>query len=141
MTDTYQVDGNKDDYNNGRGMSYSATTGGQAAPFMDSRKPDGTVPVKRADVVAGGRGHEDVPERDAPKPSAALVMQAVPRRSHRMVTLRSVTGTLVATSLFRFAVKPGAPSDVHQPSQVAVDKALTVIRHRISPVPARNMWR
>lgn len=47
MTDTYKIAGDKVDYKSRRGMSYTATIGGKAVPFMDNGKADGTVSVKR----------------------------------------------------------------------------------------------
>lgn len=47
MLDTYQVDGNKVDYKRGNGSSYTATIGGNAVPFMEDGKQNGTVSVKR----------------------------------------------------------------------------------------------
>ncbi len=46
MVGTYQVDGDKIDYKDASGSSYSATIGGKAAPFMDHGKANGTVTVK-----------------------------------------------------------------------------------------------
>lgn len=46
MTDSYQIDGDKVEYKNERGTSYTATLGGKTAPVMRDGKPDGTVAVK-----------------------------------------------------------------------------------------------
>ncbi len=47
MMDTYNVDGDKIDYKNANGNSYTATIGGKAVPFMENGKPSGTITVKR----------------------------------------------------------------------------------------------
>lgn len=74
---------------------------------------------------------------DFGKPRPALVIQADSFQPHATVTVLPVTSTLAVAPLFRIAVEPGATSGLHQPSQVMVDKAMTVRREKIGPVVGR----
>ena len=49
------------------------------------------------------------------------------------MTVLPVTGTLVAAPLLRITVQPSAQSGLRKPSQVMVDKAMTVKRDKIGP--------
>ena len=70
---------------------------------------------------------------DFGKPRPALVIQADPFSEHASVTVLPVTGTLVAAPLLRITVQPSAQSGLRKPSQVMVDKAMTVKRDKIGP--------
>lgn len=63
---------------------------------------------------------------DFGKPRPALLIQADPFDEHATVTLLPVTSTLVAAPLFRVTVQPSAANGLQKPSQVMVDKAMTV---------------
>ena len=63
---------------------------------------------------------------DFGKPRPALVIQADPFREHATVTVLPVTSTLVGAPLFRITVQPSAENGLQKPSQVMVDKAMTV---------------
>ncbi|MHB1272618.1 MAG: type II toxin-antitoxin system PemK/MazF family toxin [Rhodanobacter sp.] len=67
---------------------------------------------------------------DFGKPRPALVIQADPFSEHATVTVLPVTSTLVAAPLFRVTVQPSAENGLLKPSQVMVDKAMTVKRDK-----------
>lgn len=71
---------------------------------------------------------------DFGKPRPALVIQADSFREHSSVTVLPITSTLVAAPLLRVTVQPSAENGLHKPSQVMVDKAMTVRRDRLGPV-------
>ena len=48
-----------------------------------------------------------------------------------------VTSTLVSAPLLRITVQPGLESGLQKPSQVMVDKAMTVKRDRVGPAFGR----
>ena len=68
---------------------------------------------------------------DFGKPQPALVIQADLFDEHATVTVLPVTGTLVAAPLLRIAVRPNAENGLQKPSQVMVDKAMTVKRDKV----------
>ncbi len=70
---------------------------------------------------------------DFGKPRPALVIQADPFREHATVTVLPVTSTLVGAPLFRITVQPSAENGLQKPSQVMVDKAMTVKRDKVGP--------
>lgn len=70
---------------------------------------------------------------DFGKPRPALVIQADHFSEHASVTVLPVTSTLVAAPLLRIAVQPSAETGLQKPSQVMVDKAMTVKRDKLGP--------
>ena len=68
---------------------------------------------------------------DFGKPRPALVIQADPYDEHITVTVLLVTSTLVAAPLLRITVQPSDGNGLRKPSQVMVDKAMTVKRDKI----------
>lgn len=68
---------------------------------------------------------------DFGKPRPALVIQADQFDEHATVTVLPVTSTLVAAPLFRITVQPSTANGLQKPSQVMVDKALTVKRDKV----------
>jgi len=68
---------------------------------------------------------------DFGKPRPALDIQADSFSEHATVTVLPVTSTLVAAPLFRITVQPSAENALKKPSQVMVDKAMTVKRDKI----------
>lgn len=70
---------------------------------------------------------------DFGKARPALVIQADLFGEHATVTVLPVTSTLVAAPLLRVAVQPSAGNGLRQPSQVMVDKAMTVKRDKAGP--------
>jgi len=70
---------------------------------------------------------------DFGKPRPALVIQANQFSEHSSATVLPITSTLVAAPLLRVTVQPSAENSLQQPSQVMVDKALTVKRDKLGP--------
>jgi len=68
---------------------------------------------------------------DFGKPRPALVIQADQFGEHPTVTVLPVTSTLVAAPLLRITVQPSAVNGLQKPSQVMVDKAVTVKRGKL----------
>jgi mRNA interferase MazF len=70
---------------------------------------------------------------DFGKPRPALVIQADQFDEHDTVTVLPVTSALVAAPLLRITVQPDAGNGLQKPSQVMVDKAMTVKRDKLGP--------
>ena len=68
---------------------------------------------------------------DIGKPRPALVIQSDQYDEHATVTILPVTGTLIAAPLFRITVQPSRANGLQKPSQVMVDKAMTVKRDKL----------
>ena len=68
---------------------------------------------------------------DFGKPRPALVIQANQFSDHSSVTVLPITSMLVPAPLLRVTVKPSAENGLQKPSQVMVDKAMTVMRDKI----------
>ena len=68
---------------------------------------------------------------DFGKPRPALVIQADQFSEHPTVTVLPVTSTLVDAPLLRITLQPNAENGLQRPSQVMVDKAMTVKRDKI----------
>ena len=65
------------------------------------------------------------------KPRAALVMLSNLFAEHPSVTVCLITSELRDAPLFRLDVHPSAENGLHHPSQIMVDKIVTVARGRI----------
>jgi mRNA interferase MazF len=74
---------------------------------------------------------------DVGKPRPALVIQADHFDEHATVTVLPVTSTLVAAPLFRVTVQPNAENGLQKPSQIMVDKTMTVKRDKVGPAFGR----
>ncbi len=74
---------------------------------------------------------------DLGKPRPALVIQADYFDLHPSVTLLPVTSLLRDTPLFRVSIAADAGNGLRLPSQVMVDKTVTVARDRLGPVFGR----
>ncbi len=74
---------------------------------------------------------------DFGKPRPALVIQADQFDEHATVTVLPVTSALVAAPLLRITVQPDADNGLQKPSQVMVDKAMTVKRDKLGPTLGR----
>lgn len=74
---------------------------------------------------------------DFGKPRPALVIQANLFGEHTSVTVLPITSTLVAAPLLRVTVQPSAENGLRKPSQVMVDKAMTVKREKARPAFGR----
>lgn len=70
---------------------------------------------------------------DFGKPRPALVIQSEQFDQHATVTVLPVTGTLVDAPLLRITVEPTPENGLQKPSQVMVDKAMTVKRDKVGP--------
>lgn len=74
---------------------------------------------------------------DFGKSRPALVIQADQFSEQASVTVLLITGTLVAAPLLRVTVQPNTENGLEKPSQVMVDKVVTVKRDRVRPVFGR----
>lgn len=72
-----------------------------------------------------------VMQGDFGKPRPALVMQANQYSEHASATVLPITSTLVAAPLLRVTVEPSAENGLQKPSQVMVDKTMTVKRDKV----------
>ncbi len=68
---------------------------------------------------------------DFGKPRPALMIQADQFDAQATVTVLPVTSTLVEAPLFRINIQPSAENGLQKPSQVMVDKAMTVKRDKV----------
>jgi len=74
---------------------------------------------------------------DFGKPRTALVIQANPFSEHSSATVLPIASTLVAAPLLRITVQPSAENGLQKPSQVMVDKTMTVMRDKLGPAFGR----
>ncbi|MBU2738649.1 type II toxin-antitoxin system PemK/MazF family toxin [Acidithiobacillus concretivorus] len=70
---------------------------------------------------------------DFGKPLSALVIQANPFSEHSSTSVLLITSTLVVAPLLRITVQPNAENCLKKPSQVMVDKVMTVKRDKVGP--------
>ena len=68
---------------------------------------------------------------DFGKPRPALIIQADQFTEHSSVTVLPLTSALVAAPLLRITVQPAVGNGLQKPSQVMVDKAITVKRDKV----------
>jgi mRNA interferase MazF len=80
--------------------------------------------MKRGDLVAIAM------QGDFGKPRPALVIQADHFNETATVTVLPVTSTLIPAPLLRIGVTPNAKNGLQKPSQIMVDKAITVKRDK-----------
>jgi mRNA interferase MazF len=71
---------------------------------------------------------------DFGKPRPALVIQSDLFPEHGTVTVLLVSSLLIEAPLIRVSVAPDEGNGLKKPSQVMVDKAMTVKRERLGPV-------
>ena len=82
--------------------------------------------MKRADFVTVAL------QGDFGKPRPALVVQADNFNiSHATVTVLLVSSELVDAPLFRLTLQPDGQNNLGRPSQIMVDKAMTIRRSRL----------
>jgi mRNA interferase MazF len=74
---------------------------------------------------------------DFGKPRPALVIQSDRFGDLGSATVLLVTKTPVAAPLLRVAVQPSARNGLKKPSQIMVDKAMTIRRDRLDPAFGR----
>ncbi len=84
--------------------------------------------MKRGDLVTIAM------QGDFGKPRPALVIQADHFNEHATVTVLPVTSALVAAPLLRIPLQPNAENGLQKPSQVMVDKTMTVKRDKLGSV-------
>jgi mRNA interferase MazF len=88
--------------------------------------------LKRGDIVVG------VASRDYGKPRPAVIVQSdFFNDTHASITLCPVTSHLIDAPLFRIPVAPGAGTGLKTPSQVMIDKIMSVPRERIAKKAGR----
>ncbi|WP_434025716.1 type II toxin-antitoxin system PemK/MazF family toxin [[Pseudomonas] boreopolis] len=87
--------------------------------------------MKRGDLVTVAM------QGDFGKPRPALVIQANHFSESATVTVLPVTSTLVAAPLLRVKVRPDAQNGLQKPSQLMIDKTMTVMREKIGPTFGR----
>jgi mRNA interferase MazF len=68
---------------------------------------------------------------DFGKPRPALIIQSDNFDATETITLVLISGTLVDAPLLRLTIQPDADNGLQKPSQVMIDKAMTVRRDRI----------
>ena len=68
---------------------------------------------------------------DYGKPRPAVIIQSDLFADHPSVTVLPVTSELRQTPLFRIGVEPDEKNGLKKPSQVMVDKAMTVPREKV----------
>jgi mRNA interferase MazF len=74
---------------------------------------------------------------DFGKPRPALVIQSDRFQETGTVTVLLVSGTLVDAPLLRVTLQPAAGNGLRKPSQVMIDKAMSVKRDKLGPVLGR----
>lgn len=84
--------------------------------------------MKRGDLVTIAL------QGDLGKPRPALIIQADWFAAHGSVTVLPVTSTLVDAPLLRINISATAGNGLQKPSQIMVDKAMTVSRNKLGPV-------
>ncbi|MDR2213903.1 MAG: type II toxin-antitoxin system PemK/MazF family toxin [Pseudomonadales bacterium] len=84
--------------------------------------------MKRGDLVSVAL------QGDFGKPRPALVIQADQFNLSATVTVLLLSSTLVDAPLLRITVQPGATNGLLLPSQVQVDKAMTLRRDKLGAV-------
>jgi len=74
---------------------------------------------------------------DFGKPRPALVIQADLFNEQETITVLLVSSTLVNAPLLRVLVQPNAENGLQKPSQVMVDKAMTIKKEKLGPAFGR----
>ena len=100
----------------------------QVSDSTTSRRPR---PARRGDFLTIALSG------DFGKPRPALILQADQFAGTATVTVLLVSSTLVEAPLLRVTVHPNAENGLRRPSQVMVDKAMTVKREKLGQVFGR----
>ena len=74
---------------------------------------------------------------DFGKPRPALVMQTDAFKEHPSITVLLVSSTWIDAPLLRVGVQPTPENGLQKPSQVMVDKAMTIKRDKVGPAFGR----
>ncbi len=70
---------------------------------------------------------------DFGKPRPALIIQAHQFSEHTSVTVLPITSTLIDAPLLRITIQPNDKNGLQKPSQVMIDKIMTVRCEKMSP--------
>lgn len=70
---------------------------------------------------------------DLGKPRTALIIQADPFADTGTITVLLVSSTLVDAPLIRPTLEPTSENGLRKPSQLMIDKAMTVRRDKLGP--------
>jgi mRNA interferase MazF len=81
--------------------------------------------MKRGDFVTVAM------QGDFGKPRPALIFQSDRFDEHATVTILPVTSILVDAPLFRITIEPSITNGLNKPSQVMVDKTMTVVKEKL----------
>jgi mRNA interferase MazF len=65
------------------------------------------------------------------KPRPALILQSDRFDEHATITILPVTSTIVDAPLFRITIEPNETNGLNKPSQVMVDKTMTVAKEKV----------
>ncbi|HEY1059358.1 MAG TPA: type II toxin-antitoxin system PemK/MazF family toxin [Limnobacter sp.] len=87
--------------------------------------------MKRGDFVSIAT------QGDFGKPRPALIIQSDQFDANATVTVLPLTSTLIPAPLFRITVQPDRSNGLEKPSQVMLDKAITVKRDKVGPTFGR----
>jgi mRNA interferase MazF len=68
---------------------------------------------------------------DFGKPRPALVVQADAFADHATVTVLLLSSAIIGAPLLRFTIAPDATNGLRVPSQVMIDKTMTVVRAKV----------
>ncbi len=74
---------------------------------------------------------------DFGKPRPALIVQADAFAENATVTVLLVSSALVDAPLLRLTVQPDAANGLRRPSQVMIDKAMTIMRTKLGEAIGR----
>jgi mRNA interferase MazF len=74
---------------------------------------------------------------DFGKPRPALIIQADALADHATVMVLLVSSTMVDAPLLRLTVAPDAANRLRTPSQIMIDKAMTIMRAKIGEAIGR----
>jgi mRNA interferase MazF len=65
------------------------------------------------------------------KPRPALILQSDRFDEHATLTILPVTSAIVDAPLFRVIIEPNETNGLNKPSQVMVDKTMTVVKEKV----------
>ena len=65
------------------------------------------------------------------KTRPALILQSDRFDEHATITILPVTSTIVDAPLFRITIEPNETNGLNKPSQVMVDKTMTVVKEKV----------
>jgi len=74
---------------------------------------------------------------DKPSQGPPWSFRPNPFSEHASITVLPITSTLVVAPLLRVTVQPSTRNGLQKPSQVMVDKAVTVVREKVGPAFGR----